>query len=112
MAQEDTRPTGGNDCGDACECEGDVSYNLSVDSTDTGLYLLDLGRNQWSVDPLKPPCTVSNPCHGDLDCSDAVDSTDTGLYLQDLGRNPWSVDPLKPPCPACSRDGYPCVPGP
>ena len=42
-------------------CKGDYNYDGSVDVSDTALYLGDLGRNPYSVNPEKPPCPPNGP---------------------------------------------------
>lgn len=51
MNQEDTYPTGGNDCGDACECEGNFDDDTDQDGTDAAAFKTDFGRGN-----------LSNPC--------------------------------------------------
>ncbi len=42
--QEDTMPPGGNNCGDACECEVDIDHDGDVDGLDALQFKLDWGR--------------------------------------------------------------------
>ncbi|MBW2184617.1 MAG: DUF1566 domain-containing protein [Deltaproteobacteria bacterium] len=42
-------------------CKGDLDYDGSVSVGDTILFLEDLGRNPYSVNPLKPPCPPNSP---------------------------------------------------
>jgi len=48
MNQEDNYPPGGNDIGDACECEGDFDRNGEVDADDVTKFLEDFGRGQFN----------------------------------------------------------------
>jgi len=98
--QLDTRPPGGNDCGDACECEADLDGDGTVGGFDTNIYKTDYPRNPWNH-----PCTNLDPCIGDLDCDGTVGGFDTNIYKTDYPRNPWNN-----PCPDCSRNsGFPCT---
>jgi len=116
--QEDTRPPGGNWCGDACECEGNFDGDGSVGGNDVDLFKANMGRNQWDR-----PCSVCSagpnagkfcqndadcpdgecapdpldPCKGDFDCDGSVGGSDVDLFKADMGRNQWDN-----PCPACS----------
>ena len=86
--QEDTMPPGGNDCGDACECEADVDHDGDVDGIDTILIKADFGRLD---------CGAGNHCNGDFDCDGDVDGVDVIIFKQDFGR----VD-----CPICAYFCY------
>ena len=97
--QLDTRPTNGNDCGDACECEADLDGDGEVGGFDTTIYKADYPRNIWNH-----PCTNLDPCLGDLDCDGEVGGFDTNLFKADYPRNEFVN-----PCPACSRNGFPCT---
>lgn len=46
--QADNYPPGGNDIGDACECEGDFDRNGEVDADDVTKFLEDFGRGQFN----------------------------------------------------------------
>jgi len=121
--QEDIYPPGGNNCGDACECEGDFDRDGSIGGSDVDLFKTDIGRNQWDR-----PCSVCqggptpgefcqtdpdcgeggecapdplDPCYADFDCDGSVDGSDVDLFKTDMGRNQWDR-----PCPPCS--GYTC----
>ena len=48
MNQEDNYPPGGNDIGDACECEGDFDRDGDVDGDDVGKFLEDFGRFEFN----------------------------------------------------------------
>ena len=52
--QEDTRPPGGNGCGDACECEADLNGDGQVNALDTILFKADYPRGYY----LGEPCAV------------------------------------------------------
>jgi len=89
--QEDSFPPGGNDCGDACECEGNSDGDEDVDGTDATEFKSDFGRNPFSNE-----CEAIDPCSGDFDCDGDVDGTDASLFKSDFGRSQFSN-----PCPAC-----------
>jgi len=119
----DTIPTGGNGCGDICECEGDFDGDGDVKDEDISLFKDDMGR--WAmVDPCSicitgssipypdtnacqtdADCGVSgecgpdplNPCYGDFDCDGDVKDEDISLFKSDMGRFPGYR-----PCPPCS----------
>jgi hypothetical protein len=42
-------------------CNGDFDYDGAVTVEDTGEFLMHLGRNPYSVNPLKPPCPPDGP---------------------------------------------------
>jgi len=120
--QEDSYPPGGNNCGDACECELDFLGDGAVGGDDVDLFKADMGRNQWDR-----PCSICiggpndgkfcqndadcpdgecapdplDPCYGDFNCDGSVGGSDVDLFKADMGRNQWDR-----PCPACS--GYTC----
>jgi hypothetical protein len=96
--QEDTYPTGGNNCGDACECEGNFDDDTDQDGTDAGVFKVDFGRSTFSN-----PCTSTTPCNGDFDCDGDVDGSDSALFKTDFGRQD-----LNNPCPICPTDPW-CV---
>jgi hypothetical protein len=98
MDQEDTYPPQGNNCGDACECEGNFNDDTDVDSSDAATYKLDFGRSS-----MKNPCTNALTCNGDFTCDKDVDSSDAGTFKTDYGRSS-----LKNPCPICATDPW-CV---
>jgi len=89
--QEDTYPPGGNDIGDACDCEADFGCDGDVDAEDVTAFLSDFGRGQYSQ-----PCINGDPCNGDFSCDGDVDATDVTKFLEDFGRGQYSN-----PCPAC-----------
>jgi len=89
--QEDSYPPGGNDCGDACECEGNFDGDQDVDGYDHSQFQIDFGRTD---------CTIANPCHGDLDCDGDVDSDDEQIFLEDSGRGTLN------PCPPCATEPW------
>ena len=81
--QEDNYPPGGNNIGNACECEGDFDCDGDVDGVDSALFKKNLGRNNFFNS-----CTDSdNPCEGDFDCDGDVDGVDSVVFKEDLGRN-------------------------
>jgi hypothetical protein len=90
--QEETYPLQGNGIGDACDCEGDLNCDGSVDAIDLGLFLEDLEKRTLS----STPCTNKNPCIGDLDCDEDVDEDDKVIFYADFsrGKNNYS-------CPKC-----------
>jgi hypothetical protein len=95
--QEDTYPTGGNSCGDACECESDFApADGDVDGDDLTLFLTDFGRGGYDS-----PCENGNLCNGDFICDGDVDAEDVTKFLEDFGRGQYDR-----PCPPCS--GYIC----
>jgi hypothetical protein len=89
--QEDTYPPGGNNCGNACECEGDFNGDGKVDGTDAANFKKDFGRGG-----LNNPCSNAAPCKGDFTCDKNVSGTDAALFKSDFGRNS-----LNRPCPSC-----------
>jgi hypothetical protein len=89
--QEDNYPPGGNQCGDACECEGNFDGDEDQDGTDAALFKLHFGRSSFSN-----PCTNDFFCNGDFDCEGDVDGTDAALFKTDFGRSGFSN-----PCPTC-----------
>jgi hypothetical protein len=91
--QEDTYPSGGNNIGDACDCEGDFDCNGNVDALDVTSFLYDFGRNTFN-----DPCGNDFPCTGDFNCDTNVDATDVTKFLEDFGRNTFNN-----PCPACTE---------
>ena len=64
-----------------CDCEGNFNCDCGVDALDVGLFLVDMGRNQYFS-----PCTNDNPCNGDFACDGAVDANDVLKFLEDFGR--------------------------
>jgi hypothetical protein len=88
MEQEDSFPLDGNNCGDACECEGDFEPDGDVDGTDAIKFKLDFFRSG---------CTELNPCNGDFICDGDVDGTDALVFKTDFFRKD---------CPSCG--GWPC----
>ena len=89
--QTDSYPPGGNNCGDACECEGNFDGDDDQDGTDAVTFKKNFGRNQ-----LLEPCTNINPCKGDFTCDGDVDGSDAHLFKTDFGRGRYSN-----PCPNC-----------
>jgi hypothetical protein len=98
LANEDNYPPPGNDCGDACECEGNFDGDQDCDGSDAAQFKNDFGRSPFST-----PCTNPSPCKGDFDCDVDVDGTDAAKFKEDFGRSPFSS-----PCPACPTDPW-CV---
>ena len=82
--QEDTMPPDGNECGDACECEGDFEHDGDVDGRDVGWFKTDSGREDCIINPI---------CNGDFDCDGDVDGRDVGVFKTDAGRED---------CPPCA----------
>jgi hypothetical protein len=93
MSQEDNVPPGGNDLGDACECEGDFDCDGDQDGSDAASFKIHFGRSTFSR-----PCTPDDPCYGDFDEDGDVDGTDAAKFKEDFGRSGFSN-----PCPACTR---------
>jgi hypothetical protein len=89
--QEDSYPPGGNDCGDACECEGNFDGDQDIDGFDHSKFQIDFGRTN---------CTIGNPCNGDLDCDGDVDLDDEQIFLEDSGRG------ILNPCPPCFTEPW------
>ena len=87
--QEDTMPPGGNsipptdNCGDACECEGDFEPDGDVDGTDAVAFKNDFFRKD---------CSSATPCNGDFTCDGDVDGTDAVKFKADFFRKD---------CPPC-----------
>ncbi|MDX1779002.1 MAG: hypothetical protein R3339_08980, partial [Thermodesulfobacteriota bacterium] len=98
QGQEDLYPPGGNNCGDACECEGNFDNDEDQDGTDAANFKTDFGRSIFL-----DPCINSIPCKGDFDCDADVDGTDAAKFKEDFGRSTFSN-----PCPACPTDPW-CV---
>jgi len=94
--QNDNYPPGGNNIGDACECEGDFSCDGDVDGWDAMVFYAHAGRDQFNF-----PCVASDPCYGDFDCDGDVDGWDTALFKADLWRNAYNK-----PCPPCAGDDW------
>jgi hypothetical protein len=92
--QEDTYPPGGNNLGDACECEGNFDPDRDVDSSDAATFKVDYGRSS-----LRNPCSNSLPCNGDFGCDRDVDSSDAATFKTDYGRSL-----LKSPCPISTTE--------
>jgi hypothetical protein len=90
--QEDSSPPGGNNCGDACECEGNFDGDEDVDGTDATEFKTDFGRTIFTNE-----CEAIDPCSGDFDCDGDVDGSDASLFKSDFGRSQFNN-----PCPACS----------
>jgi hypothetical protein len=106
--QEDTLPPSfteapsGNNCGDACECEGNFDDDQDCDGSDAATFKIDFGRN-----PFFGECTSLAPCNGDFDCDGDCDGTDAALFKQDFGRSQFSN-----PCPICPTDPWCTYPSP
>lgn len=96
MDQEDTYPPGGNECGDACECEGNFDDDLDQDGSDAAKFKIDFGRS-----PFFNPCSNTILCNGDFDCDADVDGTDAAKFKEDFGRSPFSY-----PCWFCPTDPW------
>ncbi len=95
--QEDTYPPGGNNCGDACECEGDFNCDGNVNAADAGLISGGFERRT----KLSNPCTNENPCCGDFDCDGDVDKDDKAIFYADFGRSKNNN-----PCPPCEVEEW------
>lgn len=91
MNQEDHYPPQGNNCGDACECEGDFDGDGDQDGSDAAFFKGCFGRS-----PFYNPCLPGNPCRCDFDCDGDGDGSDASLFKSDFGRSSFAN-----PCPAC-----------
>ncbi|MBW1824425.1 MAG: thrombospondin type 3 repeat-containing protein, partial [Deltaproteobacteria bacterium] len=87
--QEDSYPTWRNNCGDACECEGDFEPDGDVDGTDAF---------ELKADFFRKDCTELDLCNGDFECDGDVDGTDAFKFKADFFRKD---------CPSCG--GWACV---
>ena len=97
--QEDTYPPlSGNNCGDACECEGDFDGDGAVAANDVTMLLEDFGRGVYNN-----PCENDYPCNGDFDCDVNVAANDISQFLEDFGRNTYYN-----PCPLNCQTGPWC----
>jgi subtilisin family serine protease len=94
--QEDTYPPQGNDCGNACECEGNFDGDDDCDGTDASTFKTDFGRMEYDN-----PCNDNNPCNGDFDCDNDCDGTDASTFKADFGRMEYNN-----PCPNCVTDPW------
>jgi hypothetical protein len=74
--QADTYPPGGNNCGDSCDCIGNLDKDDEVGIRDITLFNRDLGRKN---------CTQQNPCNGDFDCDGDVDDADYLILKTNIG---------------------------
>jgi hypothetical protein len=84
--QEDSFPPQKNDCGDACECEGDVhpeGGDGDVDGYDAFVFKQDFGRSD---------CATNPPCLRDFECDGDIDGSDAHQFKLDFGRSD---------CPSC-----------
>ena len=91
-SQPDTYPPdGGNNCGDACECEGNFDDDDNQDGSDAAIFKIDFGRSTF-----QRPCTDVDPCNGDFLCDGDADGTDAAKFKEDFGRSPFGN-----PCPSC-----------
>ena len=70
--QEDSYPPGGNQCGDACECEGDLDKDGDVDVHDVMKFGVTFG---------------------DFNCNGKIDENDKLILKNDVGRKD---------CPSCT----------
>ena len=95
MNQEDSYPPDGNDCGDACECEGNFNpdEDRDVDGTDASAFKADFGRGGYNR-----PCKNDDPCNGDFECDSDVDGTDASVFKADFGRGGYN-NPCPEDCP-------------
>jgi hypothetical protein len=99
--QEDTFPPGGNNIGDACECEGNFDCDEDCDGTDAATFKIDFGRSIFFN-----PCTNDARCNGDFDCDSDCDGTDAARFKEDFGRSIFSN-----PCPTCTVGDWCSYPG-
>ena len=96
--QLDESPPGGNNCGDACECEGNFDDDQDQDGSDAASVKNDFGRSSFNN-----PCEHGDPCKGDFDCDGDCDGSDAALFKSDFGRSPFLN-----PCPVCETGDW-CV---
>ena len=75
--QEDTYPPSGNNCGDACDCIGNLDKDGEVGIRDVSLFKNDFGKKN---------CTQRNPCKSDFDCDGDVDDDDYLILKENIGR--------------------------
>ena len=98
MAQEDNYPPLDNNCGDACECEGNFDDDDNQDGSDAAIFKTDFGRDSYNN-----PCSSSNRCNGNFDCDENVDGSDAAKFEEDFGRDSYNN-----PCPICPTEPW-CV---
>jgi hypothetical protein len=96
--QKDTYPPGGNEIGDACDCETNFDGDQDVDVEDLLIFIANYPRNKFNR-----PCTNTDPCNGDFSCDGAVDAWDIVKFLEDFGRNRFNN-----PCPGYTQELW-CV---
>ena len=89
--QFDNYPPNGNNCGDACDCEGNFDCDGDCDGTDALTFKVDFGRSIFD-----DPCESGDTCNGDIDCDGDCDGTDAAELKADFGRTEFNN-----PCPAC-----------
>jgi hypothetical protein len=89
--QEDAFPPQGNNCGDACECEGNFDGDEDQDGFDAFTFKVDFGRS-----PIRNPCIPADPCNGNFNCDEDVDGSDAFIFKEDFGRSLFLN-----PCPDC-----------
>ena len=94
--QEDSYPAGGNNCGDACECEGNFDIDNNVDGSDASVFKHSFGRNSGNRE-----CTNDDPCKGDFSCDKDVDGSDASKFKSDFGRSGGNN-----PCPPCHTEPW------
>jgi len=84
--QEDKYPPASNNCGDACECEGNFNpdEDVNVDGSDLALFKADFGRNTYNE-----PCHAGDRCNGNFDCDEDLDGSDAFIFKVDFGRSPF-----------------------
>ena len=92
----DSYPPGGNDCGNACECEGNFDIDNNVDGSDASAFKRSYGRNSGNRE-----CTNADPCKGDFLCDGDVDGSDASKFKSDFGRNSGNN-----PCPPCHTEPW------
>jgi hypothetical protein len=91
LDQGDSYPPGGNNCGDACECEGNFDGDEDQDGSDAFTFKVDFGRS-----PFRNPCIPADPCNGNFNCDEDVDGSDAFIFKEDFGRSLFLN-----PCPNC-----------
>lgn len=97
MTQEDSYPPQGNNCGDACECEGNFDNDDDQDGSDAAEFKsLCFGRSSFNR-----PCVNEDPCSGDFTCDGDCDGSDAAKFKEDFGRSLFLN-----PCPYCPTDPW------
>jgi hypothetical protein len=75
--QEDNYSLSDNNCGDACDCIGNLDKDREAGISDVSLFKNSFGRKN---------CSQRNPCKGDFDCDGDVDDDDYLILKENLGK--------------------------